>query len=57
MPLPPTFLVATLIAWQLWMRYYRLSSTTRTIMLVSFSLMQASIISDIGMYIYAAAAI
>ncbi|KAJ8658765.1 hypothetical protein O0I10_005491 [Lichtheimia ornata] len=47
MPLPPTFLVATLIAWQLWMRYYRLSSTTRTIMLVSFSLMQASIISDI----------
>ena len=48
MPLPPTFLVATLIAWQLWMRYYRLSSTSRTIMLVAFSLMQASILYDIG---------
>ncbi|KAI9498993.1 hypothetical protein BDB00DRAFT_329478 [Zychaea mexicana] len=50
MPLIPTFLVAFILAWQLWMRYFQLSHTGRVSLLFVFSLLIAAIVSDIGSY-------
>ncbi|KAI7859302.1 hypothetical protein BDC45DRAFT_260660 [Circinella umbellata] len=48
MPLIPTFFVAFILAWQLWMRYFQLSHCGRTSLLSIFSLLIAAIVSDIG---------
>ncbi|KAI7883196.1 hypothetical protein K492DRAFT_235560 [Lichtheimia hyalospora FSU 10163] len=47
-PLIPTFCIATLIAWHLWMRYFQLALAPRVSLLTCYSILMAMIVSDIG---------
>lgn len=47
-PLVPTFFIAVLIAWHLWMSYFQLSHVSRSSLLGLFSLFMTVIISDMS---------